>query len=142
MGKAGLRSHRTDRPVRRVGRRGAQRSLYYGRNLIVVDASRPARTSLVEQAITAIIQEAAAPFANRMFVHAKLGCDRLAGQSARTSQNDAAPLGQRSGDAMAAHLPLQIAPLLSAQFQRGNRPALRTCSRHQRSPSEVQSTPL
>jgi hypothetical protein len=76
----------------RVGRRRAQRPLYHGRNLIVVDGSRPARTSLVEQAIAAILQEAATPFANRMFVQAKLGCDGLVGQSARTSQNDAAPL--------------------------------------------------
>src|SRR5215472_6692671 len=118
MGKAGLRSHRTDRPVRRGGRRGAQRSLYYGRNLIVVDAARPARTSLVEQAIAAILQEAASPFANRVFVHAELGRDGLAGQSVRTSQNDAAPLGQRSRDALATHLPLQIAPLLRTQRQR------------------------
>jgi hypothetical protein len=79
MGKAGLRRHRTDRPVRRVGRRGAQCSLYYGRNLIVVDGSRPARTSLVEQAITAIFQEAAAPLANRMFVQTKFSRDPLAG---------------------------------------------------------------
>src|SRR5215813_10768189 len=54
MGKAGLRRHRTDRPVCRVGRRGAQRALDHGRNLIVVDGSRPARTSLVEQPLAAI----------------------------------------------------------------------------------------
>jgi hypothetical protein len=40
--------------VRRVGRRDAQCSLYHGRNLIVVNGSRPARTGLVEQAIAAI----------------------------------------------------------------------------------------
>jgi hypothetical protein len=52
-----------------------------------------------------------------MFVHAKLGRDRLAGHSVRTSQNDAAPLRQRSGDALATHLPPQIAPLLGTQHQ-------------------------
>jgi hypothetical protein len=115
MGKAGLLSN---------GSTSASRRPAWCRNLIVVDGSRPARTSLVEEAIAAILQEAAAPFANCMFVQARFSRDRLAGQSARTSQNDAAPLGQRSGDAMAAHLPLQIAPLLGAQFQRRSRPAL------------------
>lgn len=98
MRKAGLRRHRTDRPVRCVGRRGAQRWLDHGRNLIVVDGALPARTSLVEQAIAAILQEAAAPFANRVFVQAELGRDGLAGQAVRTSQNGAAPLGQPSAE--------------------------------------------
>src|SRR5262245_37926897 len=106
MGKAGLRRHRTDRPVRRIGRRGAQRPLDHRRNLIVVDGSRPARTSLVEQAIAAILQEAAPPLANRVFVHAELGRDRLAGGSIRTSQNDAASLRQRSRNAVTTYLPL------------------------------------
>ena len=139
MGKAALRRHRTDRPVRRVGRRGAQRPLDHGRNLIVVDGSRPARTSLVEQAIAAILQEAAPPFANCVFVQAELGRDGLAGQSIRTAQNDAAPLGERSADAMATHLLFQIGPLLGAQLQRRGRPTLRWCFRHQRSPPMAQS---
>src|SRR5262249_13613438 len=140
MGKAGLRCHRTDRPVRRVGRRGAQCPLYHGRNLIVADGSRPARTSFVEQAIATILQEAAALFANRMFVYAKLSSNGLAGQSIRTSQNDAAPLRQRSGDATATHLPLQIGPLLGTQLQRRDWPAPPNCSsRHQPSPSEIQT---
>jgi hypothetical protein len=79
--------------VRRVGRRHAQRPLDHGRNLIVINGSRPARTRLIEQAIATILQEASPPFANRVFVHAELGRDRLAGQSVRTSQNDATPLG-------------------------------------------------
>jgi hypothetical protein len=79
--------------VRRVGRCRAQRPLDHARNLIIIDGSRPARTHLIEQAIAAILQEASPPFANRVFVHAEFGRDRLAGQSIRTSQNDAAPLG-------------------------------------------------
>ena len=79
MRKAGLGRHRTDRPVRRVGRRGAQCPLDHGGNLIVVDGSRAARASLVEQTVTAILQEASPPLANRMLVEAKLGADRLAG---------------------------------------------------------------
>src|SRR5215831_1764942 len=141
-GKADLRRHRTDRPVCRVGRRGAQRALDHGRNLIVVDGSRSARTSLVEQPVAAILQEAAPPFANRVFVQPQLGRDGLAGQSVRTTKNDAAPLGQRAGDAVATHLPFQIGSLLSAQLQSRNRPALFWCSRHQRAPSMTRSAVL
>lgn len=46
MGKASFRSHRADRPVRGIGRRRPQRALDHGRNLIVVDGSRPARAGL------------------------------------------------------------------------------------------------
>jgi hypothetical protein len=91
--------------VRGVGRRGAQRPLNHRRNVIVVNASRPARTSFVEQAIAAILQEAPPPLADRAFVHAELGRDRRAGASIRTSQDDAASLRQRSGDAVATYLP-------------------------------------
>jgi hypothetical protein len=55
MRKAGFSRHRTDRPVRRVRRRGAQRSLDHSGNLVVVDGSRSAGASLVEQTITAIL---------------------------------------------------------------------------------------
>jgi hypothetical protein len=55
MRKAGFSRHRTDRPVRRVRRCGAQRPLYHGGNLIVVDGSRSARASLVEQTIATIL---------------------------------------------------------------------------------------
>jgi hypothetical protein len=142
MRKAGLGRHRTQRPVRRVGRRGAQRALDHGRNFIVIDGSRPARTRLVEQAIAAILQEAPPPFANRVFVQPKLGRNRLAGQSVRTAQNDPASLGQRAGDTVATHLPLQIGPLFRTQLQRRDRPTSRTCIRHQRSPSKAQSALL
>jgi len=54
MREAGLSRHRTDRPVRRVRGRGAQRPLDHRGNLIVVDGSRSARASLVEQTVTAI----------------------------------------------------------------------------------------
>jgi hypothetical protein len=64
--------------VRRV-RRGAQRPLDHGGNLIVVDGSRSARASLVEQTVTATLQEASPPLAHGMLVQAKLGADRLAG---------------------------------------------------------------
>jgi hypothetical protein len=78
--------------VRGVGRHGAQRPLNHRRNPIVVNGSRPARTSFVEQAIAAILEEAPPPLADRVFVHAELGRGRLAGASIRTSQDDAASL--------------------------------------------------
>jgi hypothetical protein len=78
MRKAGFSRHRTDRPVRRVRRRGAQRPLDHCGNLIVVDGSRSAGTSLVEQAIAAILQEAAA-FANRVFIKTESRATNLLG---------------------------------------------------------------
>ena len=136
MRKAGLSRHRTDRPVRRVGRRGAQRPLDHGGNLIVVDGSRPARASLVEQALDSDPSGSGGatcqPYARARPSSAR---DRLAGEAVRTSQNDPAPLRQRSGDAVATDLPLQIGPLLRTQHQRRDRPASRKCLRHQRSPS-------
>ncbi len=92
VGKAGFRSHRADRPVRRVDRRRAQRPLDHGSNLIVVDGSRAARAGLVEQAITAILQKPAAPLANGVLVDAEFGSHRFAWQVVRTSQDRAAPL--------------------------------------------------
>src|SRR5258708_37917143 len=92
MRKAGFSRHRTDRPVRRVRRRGAQRPLDHGSNLIVVDGSRAARAGLVKQAITAILQKSAAPLANAVFVDAGVGCHTPAWQAVRTSQDRAAPL--------------------------------------------------
>jgi hypothetical protein len=47
---------------------------------------------LVKQAITATLQESAAPLANGVFVEAKFGSHRLAWQSIRTSQDRATSL--------------------------------------------------
>ena len=74
--------------MRRVGRRGAQRPLDHGSNLIVVYRSRSAGASLVKQTVAAILQKSATPLANRVFVVAKFGI--LARQAVRTSQNEAA----------------------------------------------------
>ena len=110
--------HRTDRPVRRVDRRGAQRPLDHRSDLIVVDRSWSAGSSLVQQTIKATLQEAPTPLANRVFVDAQLGRDDLAGQAVSTSQNDPAPLGHRPCNPVSAHLPLKILPLLRTQHQR------------------------
>jgi hypothetical protein len=58
--------------VRRVDWRRAQRPFDHGSNLIVVDRSRSAGTSLIKQAIAAILQKSAAPLANGVFVEAEL----------------------------------------------------------------------
>jgi nucleotidyltransferase/DNA polymerase involved in DNA repair len=92
VGKASFRSHRADRPVRRIGRRRTQRPLDHGSDLIVVDASGAARAGLVKQAIAAILQKSAAPLANGVFVEAEFGSYRLARQAIRTSQDRAASL--------------------------------------------------
>jgi hypothetical protein len=78
--------------VRRVARRRTQCPLDYLSNLIVVAGSRAARAGLVKQAITAILQESAAPLANGVFMDAKFGSHRLAWQSLRTSQDRPAAL--------------------------------------------------
>jgi hypothetical protein len=92
MGKASFRSHRADRPVRRIGRRRPQRPLDHSGNLIVVDGSRATRAGLVKQPITAILQKSAPPLANGVFVEAEFGSHRLAWQSVRASQDRAASL--------------------------------------------------
>jgi hypothetical protein len=78
--------------VRRVDWRRAQRPLDHGCNLIVIDGSRAARAALVEQAITAIFQKSAAPFANGVFMDTKFGGHGFAWHAIRTPQDRAASL--------------------------------------------------
>ncbi len=78
--------------MRRVGRCRPQRSLDHGGNLIVVDGARAARAGLVKQAIAAILQKSAAPFANGVFMEAEFGSHGLAWQAISTPQDRAAPL--------------------------------------------------
>jgi hypothetical protein len=94
--------------VRRVDWRRAQRPFDHGSHLIVVDHSRSAGASLIKQAIAAILQKSAAPLANGVFVQAEFSRHILARQTVRASQNDAAPLRQRSGNPVTTNLPLQI----------------------------------
>jgi hypothetical protein len=78
--------------VRRIGRRRPQRPFNHRGNLIIVDGSRAARAGLVKQAITAILQKSAAPFAHGVFMAAEFGSYGLAWQAIRTPQDRAAPL--------------------------------------------------
>jgi hypothetical protein len=64
--------------VRRIDWRRPQRPLDHSSNLIVIDRSRSAGTSLVKQTIAAILQKATTPLANRVFVQAEFGSNRLA----------------------------------------------------------------
>lgn len=66
VGKASFRSHRADRPVRRVGRRRTQCPLDYLGKLIVVDGARAVRAGFVKQAITAFLQKSTAPLCSWM----------------------------------------------------------------------------
>jgi hypothetical protein len=60
--------------------------------------------SLIKQAIAAILQKSAAPLANGVFVEAEFSRHSLARQTVRASQNDAAPLRQRSGNPVTTKL--------------------------------------
>jgi hypothetical protein len=91
--KASFHRHRADRPVRRVGRGRAQCPLDHGRNLIVVDSSRSARASFVEQTFAAILQKSTTPLADCVFVEPELHSNVFARQAVRTSQNYPASLG-------------------------------------------------
>jgi hypothetical protein len=90
VGQASFCRYRSDRPVRRVDRHGAQRPLDHGRDLIVVYRSRSGGANLVTQTIAAILQKSAAPLDNPVFMVAQFGGHILARQAVRTSQNDAA----------------------------------------------------
>ena len=94
--------------MRRVDWRRAQRPFDHGSNLIVVDRSGSAGAGLIKQAIAAILQKSAAPLANGVFMQAEFSRHILARQTVRASQNDAAPLRQRSGNPVTTNLPLQI----------------------------------
>jgi len=90
MGEAGLARHRADRPVGSVGRLGAKRALDHRGDLVILDRSRPARTSLVQQSFHTILEEAPAPLADRVFVHAQLDRDDLALDAVGATKNDPA----------------------------------------------------
>jgi hypothetical protein len=64
-----------------------------GSNLIVVDSSRLAGASFVEQTFAAILQKSTTPLANCVFLEPELHGNFLARQAARTSQNDPASRG-------------------------------------------------
>src|SRR5262249_17110691 len=64
-------------------------------NLFSPESSRCCRSWLIHQAVNALIQKAAAPFANRLLGHAQPRRDLGITLALGTRQNDARPLGQR-----------------------------------------------
>ena len=124
-----LPGHRTERPVGRVGRRRLQRPLDDRGHLLVRERSRPSRTRLIRKSVDALLQEAAAPLADRVLVHAEFECHRLIGQAVRAAQDHAAAIGQRARDPAASSLRFKIRPLFIAQNQDRHRPANATCHR-------------
>lgn len=62
--------------MRGAGRRGTDRALNDRGNLIIVDRARSTGTVFIQKSLDAVFQKAASPFANRMFVDAKLGSNR------------------------------------------------------------------
>jgi hypothetical protein len=97
MGKASLRRHRPDRSTSGVARSGAQRLLDHSSNLIVVDVSWPAGTSLVEQRRRDDPSRPPPLLADHVLVQAELDRNCLASRSVRTSYDYAAPLGAEDG---------------------------------------------
>ena len=75
--KARRRRHRTDRPVRGVVWRRAERAFDNGGNLVVLDRSRSAGTGLIQEPLDAVLQKPPTPFADSMLVDAKLTCNGL-----------------------------------------------------------------
>src|SRR5438552_14172271 len=69
--KAGLRRHRTDRPVRCILWRRAQRALDHGGDLIIIDRSRSTRTSLIQEPFDAVHQKAPTPLPDRVLMDAQ-----------------------------------------------------------------------
>ena len=127
--KAALPGHRAQRPMGGVRRRRAERPLDNLGHLIVRERSRPSRTRLIRQPLDALLQEAPAPLADRVLVHAEFGCHRLVGQTVCAAQDHAAAIGDRARDPAASSLTLKIRPFFIAQNQDRHRPANATCHR-------------
>ncbi len=130
---ASFRSHRADRPVRRVGRCRTQRSLDHGGHLIVVDGARAARAGFVKQAITAILKTGGATCqrcARGCRVRQPRICLASRPHIARSRGTAQIATAQHGDDGLS----LQVRPLLRTQHQRLDRPASHTCIRHKRSP--------
>jgi len=86
--KASLRRHRTDRPVRCIFWRGAERALDHSGDLIIVNRSRPPWTSLIQEPFDAVRQKAPTPLPDRVFMDAELARDGFARDAVRASEDD------------------------------------------------------
>jgi hypothetical protein len=73
-----------------IRRRRAERALDHGGDLIIIDRSRPPWTSLIQEALDAILQKTPTPLPDRILVNAQLTGNRFAGRAIRTPQNNPA----------------------------------------------------
>ena len=94
--QSALPGHRADRPVGGIGRRRLQRPLDNLGHLFVRERPRPSRPRLIRQPLDALLQEAAAPLADRVLVHAEFGCHRLVRQTVCYSARKFDPPGSRN----------------------------------------------
>ena len=118
-----LLRHRAQRPVGRVHRRRGERSLDHLCHLLVLDGPRAPRAGFVRQALDAVLDEAAAPFAHRVLVHPDLCGHRLVAKPVRATQDHAAAIGQGARHTVAPNLCFQKRPFLIAQDQGRQRPS-------------------
>ena len=128
--KAAFLGHRAQRPMGGVRRRRAERPLDNLGHLIARERSRPSRPRLIRQPLDALLQEAAAPLADRVLVHAEFGCHRLVRQAVCAAQDHAAAIGDRARDPAASSLTLKIRPFFIAQNQDCHRPPSTTRHRN------------
>ena len=128
--KAAFLGHRAQRPMGGVRRRRAERPLDNLGHLIVRERSRPSRPRLIRQPLDARLQEAPAPLADRVLVHAEFGCHRLVRQAVRAAQDHAAAIGDRARDPAPSSLTLKIRPFFIVQNQDRHRPASTTRHRN------------
>jgi hypothetical protein len=78
--------------VRRILWRGAERALDHGGDLIIINRSRSAWTSLIQEPFDAVLEKAPTPLPDRVLMEAELACDGLAGRAIRASEDDPAAL--------------------------------------------------
>jgi len=90
----------------RIRRLRSQSSLDHRGDLIILDRSWPARPSFIQQAFNTILQEASAPLANRVLVHAQLSGHDLAMDAVSAAQDDPVSFRHRARHPSTTDLPL------------------------------------
>jgi hypothetical protein len=110
--------HRTQRPVRRPGRRRFQCQPDRLGDRVVADPARRAGPRLVEQPVQAVLGEAATPLAHRVRVRAHRAADRLVLHPGRRRQHDPRTPRHRLPGLLCPRQRLQFLPLRRTQRDR------------------------
>lgn len=97
LAEAARFGHRPRAPMRRIPRGLFQCHRNHAFHLDLDDAPRGVRPRLIQEPGDALVQEAAAPPADRLPRHAPLGGHRADGGPRPAGQDDASPLGERLG---------------------------------------------